>query len=463
MSICDPGSTRINPAQGKAYDPLTADGPGRGRPHALSYWAATAGEEPPHDGSLTGDREVDIAIVGAGYTGLAAALHLACEYNLSIAVLEANRIGWGCSGRNGSFARVAFGRLGKQEWIDRYGINQARLMLDEARQGLNHLRSLIEVHNIDCDLTEGGSLEVAHRPRHARRLEELHRLLEESFDYRTELLDSTAIADRHYRGSEIHAGLFDSRSFGVHPLKLAHGLARAARDAGAALHVGSPALAIRRDGPHRVLETPGGRLIARTVIIATNGYTGERLVPQLKGRTMPVLSNIVVTRAMTAAEKTASNFVSDALIHDTRKLRSYYRRLPDNRILMGGRGPITESPAEMAAQTEHLTATIGNIWPALSGITADYAWGGWVNMTRDSLPHLYWLEDDPAVIVAMGYNGTGVPYSIAAGRHAAQLAVTARCEAPGPLLAPLERFMMSAFRRLGQRALYKLWGYQDGR
>ncbi len=147
----------VSSSRRNAYDPLTAPGPGEGLAHAPSYWAATADAPPPDEGPLSADREVEVAVVGAGYTGLACAYHLARDHGVPVAVLEANRIGWGCSGRNGSFARAAYGRLAHRGWIDRFGIDRARAMLDEAREGLDHLRMLIARHDIACDLRHGAT------------------------------------------------------------------------------------------------------------------------------------------------------------------------------------------------------------------------------------------------------------------------------------------------------------------
>src|SRR6201996_8199342 len=151
--------TRYDPT----YDPLVSPGPGQGKQYAPTYWAATAGAAPPDDGPVTRDRDVDVAIIGGGYPGLCTALFLAREHGIRAVVLEANRISWGCSSRNGGQGQNASGRLSRSQWIERWGKDVALKMHDEIQEGFDNFKSLIA--EIDCDPQPGGHFLIAHRPR----------------------------------------------------------------------------------------------------------------------------------------------------------------------------------------------------------------------------------------------------------------------------------------------------------
>jgi taurine dehydrogenase large subunit len=444
------------------YDPLKAPHPGRGLAHDESYWTATAGPEPDDDGPVAGDLEADIAVIGGGYTGLSCAYHLARHSGVRPVVLEANRAGWGCSGRNGSFARPALGRLKYTDWVERWGEARARSLFAESLKALETVRALIREGGIDCDVQPEGSLRIAHKASAVAALERDHRVLAGTFGYPAELLDGAALEARHFKGEEAHAALRMPDSFALHPLKLVHGLLVMARGAGAVVHGGSPVTAWRKDGARHVLTTPGGDIRAGTVVLATNGYGPEHLHPVLRSRLLPVLSNIVVTRPMTAEEKAACKLVTTDVMFDTRRMLNYYRRLPDDRMLLGNRGPITADPAVMTAHRDVLLGNLKRKFPPLKDITADYFWGGWVAVTRDFMPHVHHAEGDPSVHYALGYCGSGVAAGLHGGRRLAER-IGGKAEVFPLLDRPLPRIPFGAFRRLGQRALFQWYGYLDER
>jgi len=447
-----------------AYDPLKASHPGQGLAHTQSYWAAVSGDAPEDDGPLPGDGEADVAIVGGGFTGLSCACHLARDFGVKAVVLEANRPGWGCSGRNGGFARAVTGKLGYQDWIDRYGVDTARALFADVHAAMATTRGMIRDGAIDCDVQPDGGLKLAHRPSRIKKLEADHKLLREVFDYETELLDRKAIEANHFKGEHTHAALRDTDSFWLNPLKLAFGVLGMARGAGAVVHSASPVIGLSKDGGRNIVETPHGRLAAKTVVLATNGYTPESLHSCVRGRLLPLLSNIIVTRPMTAAEKEACNFVSSDVLSDTRHMTPYFCRLADDRIMYGGRGPIHEEPAAMEVHREQLRLGLVEKFPPLKDITADYFWGGWVCFPFDFMPRIHHAEDDPSIHYAIGYSGRGVTYTLHAGRL---LAARLAGQDTGAIVAPIDsvfrRYPFAAFRRLGQRAMIAWYRLQDAR
>jgi gamma-glutamylputrescine oxidase len=444
------------------YDPLTAASPGTGLEHMPSYWTATAGIDAADDGSLAGTTDTDVAIIGAGYTGLSCAYHLARDYGIHATVLEANRAGWGCSGRNGGFARAAIGRHSFAKMIEIWGRDTARAVFAQALAALDNVRTLIRDGDISCDAVEAGHLKIAHRPGRAADLMREAELLQSELGYSAEFLSAARVQGEHIGGAQSHGALRFPDAIAVHPLKLALGVLRMARSCGARVHSSSPVLSLSKTGAPHVLKTPSATLRAAKVVLATNGYTPEHLHESVHATTLPVLSHIIVTRTMTATEKSASGFVTGHVLTDTRNLLYYWRRLPDDRILFGGRGRITETPSGRAAQREFLLTELKSKLPALAEITVDYDWWGWVCLTADLMPHVHYAPGDPSLHYAIGYQGSGVSYALYAGKLlAARIAGAAVDDPVTPAATPLPRFPLPALRRVGQRAMYRWYRHLD--
>lgn len=443
------------------YDPLFQTEPISGQEHCQSYWAATAGTGPEDAGSLTGEETCDVAVIGGGYTGLSAAYYLSRFYGAKVALLEANRPGWGCSGRNGGITRANFGRLNPKEIVARFGLESARALYAEKQAALETTREILSASPIDCEVQSDSWQKVAFRKSDLTLLKKTQRDLSNFFGLETTLLGPDELAARHYRGEEAFGALRSADGFGLHPLKLAQGVQALGQEAGAKIHSASPVIGWQKHENDQILVTPRGRLHAKQVIIATNAYGGEKILhPALTERTLPVISAIVVTRPMTAAQKEEANLVTEDPMVDSRKLLYYYRRLPDDRILMGGRGPITENARDLSAVRAQLLAIIERKFPALTGIEGEFFWWGWVNISRDYLPHVWQVPEDPGVFYAMGYCGSGVAAGLHCGRRLAEHLGTG-ASLPPWLDSPLPPFQLPSFRRLGQRALFHWLRYQD--
>jgi taurine dehydrogenase large subunit len=443
-------------------DPLKGDGPGRGLPHVPSYWSAVSGLAPPDDGALAGDRETDVAVIGGGYTGLSTAYHLA-RGGARVVVLEANRAGWGCSGRNGGFARPVIGRHGPAKMISLWGLETARQVFAEARAALGTVRTLIRDGGIECDATGEGHLKIAHRPSRMAVLAADAAVWRDQYGYAANLLTADEVRKDHLGGPQSHGALQFPDAIGLNPLKLSFGMLKLARGAGAAAHGASPVTGWRKDGALHVLSAPGGTVRARNVVIATNGYTAERLHPATRARLLPVLSHIIVTRPMTPAEKDAAAFHSNHVLTDTRNLLYYFRRLPDDRIMFGGRGQILDSEGTRAAQREFLRQELVRKAPALANLTVEHDWAGWVCITADQMPHVHHAEDDASVLYALGYQGSGVAFALHAGKLLADRLAGKPLPALPPAFTPLPRFPLPFLRRLAQRAAFAWWRMQDER
>ena len=352
------GAAPAGQAYDPLFDPLSDAHPGQSRQYAPTYWAATAGPAPADDGPVAADVDADVAIIGSGFTGLATALFLAEEHGIRATVLEANRLAWGCTSRNGGQGQNSSGRLYRSQWISRWGRDVALALDREIRGGFECFKQLVA--RIDCDAQPGGHLYIAHRPKKLEFLEHEGEVLRTVFGYDALMLSAAEVRDRYVDDRDCHGALHEPDGIGVHPLKLAYGYARLARAHGVRIHAGSPVISWSARGGHQYLRTPGGTVRARRVAIATGGYTTQALTPLLRNRFFPVLSNSIVTRPLTAAELEATRFRTHEIITDTRTLRYYYRLLPDKRVQIGSRSAIR---GRDAAAPRHLDVLLWRTAP----------------------------------------------------------------------------------------------------
>lgn len=442
------------------YDPLVSK-TGRGQAYAPTYWVGTAGPAPEDDGPIRADCDVDVAIIGSGFTGLATALNLAQEHGVQAVVLEANRTAWGCTSRNGGQGQNASGRLYRSQWIQRWGLDTAKRLDAEIRGGFEYWKSMVA--GIDCDAQPGGHLYTAHRPKKMAFLENEARVMKEVFGYDTRMLSRAELHERYVRDMEAAGALLEPDGTGVHPLKLAFGYIRKARALGVKIHPASPVLGWETiNGVHH-LRTPGGVVRARRVGVATGGYTPQGLHPSLTGKIMPILSNSMVTRPLTEQERDEAGLKTTTFITDTRTLRFYYRLLPDGSMQIGSRSSVTGADARNPRHLQLLKDGLYRKFPRLRDIPIAYSWWGWVDVSHDMMPRI--TQPDPAqqIYYAFGYGGNGVSFSSHAGRRLAERIVGkggAHWDLP-IYNSPLPGHLFAPFRRLGQSMLYKYYYLRD--
>jgi taurine dehydrogenase large subunit len=445
------------------YDPLVSDSPGRNRDYAPTYWIATAGTPPDSDGPIVRDTDADVAIIGSGYTGLACAIFLAREFGIKATILEANRVAWGCSTRNGGQAQNASGRLSRSQWIARWGLDIARRMHAEITDGFATFEDLVRSSPIDCEPQRGGHLYIAHRQRSLDKIAAESKTLNDVFGYATRVVSRAELRHDFVDEAEAVGAIHEPLGTGVHPAKLAFGYQRMARELGARVHPGSPVQHIEQHGGSFFLRTPGGTVKARAVAIATGAYTSLGLTPALRGRCMPILSNSLVTRPLTAAELEATGFRTRQVITDTRTLRFYYRLLPDNRVQIGSRSAITGADATRDKHFQLLVDGLHRKFPPLRGIEIDYSWWGWVDVSHDMMPRIFRPDPKHNLFYALGYGGNGVSYSAQAGRRMAQMIAgrTFNGQDLPIFTSPLPGHPFALFRRIGQRMLYRWYHLRD--
>ena len=377
--------------------------------------------------ALDGDRRADVCVVGGGYTGLSAALHLA-ERGFRVVLLEARRIGNGASGRNGG--QLGSGHRRPQALLERaLGVEAARRLWELAEEAKAAVRERIARHRIACDLKPGIAV-AAHRPRHARALAREAEHLRTRYGYDAiDILDRAAL-EAEVAAEGFHGGILDRGAGHLHPLNYTLGLARAAGAAGVAIHEGAPVRALARGAPNAV--SAGAHTVhAEAVVLACNGYL-EAPDPGIGRRILPIDNYILATEPL-GEEKARALIPNDIAVTDTRFVVNYFRLSPDRRLLFGGgesygRGLMTD-PGRLVRR--HML----RLFPQLAGARIDHAWGGTLAITRTRMPSIGRLEGD--LYYAQGFSGHGVALTTLAGKLVAEA-----------LAGTLERF--DAFARLPQ-------------
>lgn len=364
---------------------------------ADSVWTATANSAPDFP-PLVGGVEADVVIVGGGFTGLTAALHLA-EAGQSVVLLEAETPGWGASGRNGGQVNPAL-KPDPDDLVSRFGPDLGRRMVARWGDGGRLVFDLIARHHIDCDARPVGFLRTATNTRGLAMLQEIAR------QWRThgaEYDDLDAAETARLVGAEPYLGaVIDRRGGNIHPLNYALGLAQAAICVGARLHSKSRAIGLEDAGTGVVVRTTQGQVKARRALVCTNAYTGP-FGGALSRSVVPVTS-VQVATAPLSYNMIRRILPEDHAPTDTRRLIQYYRKTVDGRFIMGGRGARGEAGTRRRQQELRQAAEI--LFPQLRAADWVHAWGGDVAMTVDSLPRLHRLS--PNVMAGLGFNGRGV-------------------------------------------------------
>ncbi len=369
-----------------------------------SWYAATCEPLAPCP-ALNGDQWSDVCVIGAGFTGLSTALHLA-KTGHSVIVLDAQRIGFGASGRNGG--QLGSGqRLNQRDLQKMVGNEYAKLLWELAEESKATAVSLIKEHGIDCALKPG----IAHFGFNEKDMRDIH----EEAEF---LVQNYGYSQYHPLGKEegeticpspvYHGGAIDRGAFHLHPLRLALGLAKAAEAAGVKIYENSEVIAVDQGSDTRVM-TSTGRVTCENVVLACNGYLGK-LNATVAGRVMPINNFIVATEPL--GDAGARVLREDIAVADTKFVVNYFRKSEDGRLLFGGGENYSYTfPKDIAATVRK---PMVEIFPHLKSIRIDYAWGGTLAITMRRLP--YFKKLSPTIYSASGYSGHGVGMAILSGK-----------------------------------------------
>jgi len=356
--------------------------------------------------ALEGTVEADICVVGAGYSGLSAAISLA-ENGFKVVMVEAAEVGWGASGRNGG--QVVNGLNASLGTIQRrYGHQTANFVGGLLQEGAGIIYDRVERYGINCDLKRG-NIYAAYTPKHMEELKAKQALWRSHGMDDHELLDKTQI--RQHIGSEVYeGGMIDHSGGHMHPLNLALGEAAALESLGGVIFERSPVTKVEQDASGATVETAKGQVRAKTALICGNAYLGN-VVPELTARVMPVSTQMMATGPL-GEERAKALLPTDMCVEDVRYILDYFRLSADHRLIFGG-GVVYggTDPADVEAK---LRPNMDKVFPQLRDVKVDYAWSGNFALSFSRVPQLGRLGNN--IYFAHGYSGHGVTGSHLFGR-----------------------------------------------
>lgn len=373
--------------------------------HTDSYYSATAIGIDQYP-QLKGEHKTDVCIVGAGYTGLSAALHLA-KKGYQVTLLEAEKIAWGASGRNGGHCGVGQ-RKDQEELESMVGDDTAKQLWELSLEAVQTVEDLITEHNIDCDLKRG-ILHVASKPKHAQWMQESVDHMRDKYQYQGMRYVDRAEVGQLVGSDSFHGGELDQTSLHLHPLNLALGLAKACAEAGVKIFENTRVDDYSGKDEITVVAGPG-TVKAKFLLLACNGYLGK-LERRMAGKIMPINNFMLATEPL--GEELAAELIrNDTAVADTLFVINYWKLSGDNRLIFGGgENYSSQFPADIK---NFVRKYMLGIYPQLANTKIDYGWGGTLAITLNRMPHFGRLQ--PNILFAQGYSGHGVPTAIMGGK-----------------------------------------------
>lgn len=405
-----------------------AYGPG---PRDGCWWDETC--DIPDWPELTDDIEADVAIIGGGFTGLSAALHLA-EAGANVALLEAQSPGFGASGRNGGFCCLGGSFLPDHMLQRQVGKEAAKEFAQAEIDAVNLVDTLVTRFEMTVDRHSHGETLLAHSPRALRAMRR------QQTDSDVTVIEREDLTKHGMNGPFLGA-VTTPHGFGLNPRKYLAGLARAAQNAGARLFQNSPAMRVEEG----LVSTAEATIRARDIIIATNGYSSEDTPKAMAGRYMPVQSNVLVTRPLSDAELNLQGWTTDQMCYDTRGLLHYFRLMPDRRFLFGMRGGLRSSPSAEASARARALRDFRVMFRGWSNVAVTHQWSGMACLSPTGLPFVGLLPATKAIHAAFAYHGNGIAMGSYCGALIARH-IAGQDTIP-PAMRTISRFPLGRFRR----------------
>ena len=384
-----------------------------------SYWEDTTKEDFKLK-KLAKDINSEVVVIGGGYTGLLCAINLIENYNLDVILLDAGKVGWGASSRNGGFCSFPPIKTSYKKLQKIYGRDETKKFFKNAVEGSNYTKDIINNYNIDCDVTGECNFILAHHPNKFDQIKEQSNVYKNEFGIETRLYSKEEFNNIGHEGTEQFGALSYKPGFAINPLKFVNGILKYALSKKLTIFEHTVVNKIDKTNGSYILRTKEGSVNTKKVVVATNGFYQEGLVPQLNSRILPVISNIIVTRKLTKDEIDLHNFKTFSPIANTKNLLYYYRKLPDNRILFGTRGDFIGSDQSNLDRSKKMEKFLKNIFPKWTDVSIEYNWRGLIAMSQKLTPSIGKIEDEE-IYYGFGYHGVGVSSAPWTGKQLSKL------------------------------------------
>ena len=384
-----------------------------------SYWEDTT-ETKFNLNKLYKDINSEIVIIGGGYTGFSCAINLIENYNLDVILVEAGKVGWGASSRNGGFCSFPPSKMPIKKMQEIYGREETKKYFKNAIEGSNYTRDIIKEYNIDCDVTGDSNFIVAHHPNKFNQIQEQAEIYKQEFGIDTKVYSKEEFKEIGHSGTEQFGAISYKPGFALNPLKFINGIAKYALSKKLKVFEHTLIKHIEKNSNSYVLRSESGSITTKKIVVASNGFYQEGLIPQLNSRILPVISNIIVTRKLTEQELDLHNFKTSSPIVNVKNLMYYYRKLPDNRILFGTRGDLKGSDQSNLDRSIKMESFLKKIFPKWSNINIEYNWRGFVALSQKLSPSIGKIKDEE-IYYGFGYTGVGVSSAPWSGKQIAKL------------------------------------------
>ena len=386
-----------------------------------SYWETTSDTNNKYN-KLEKNIQTNIVVIGGGYTGISCALSLAKNFNEDVVLVEAGHIGWGSSARNAGFCCIYPAKMSVATMFKKFGKEETKKFFKNTIEGSNFTKNLIDEYKINCDLTGDSNYEVAPHPSYFESIKEEALIYKKEFGIETKVYSKEEFNEIGHTGEEQFGALSYKPGFAINPLKFLLGLAEEAKKSGVQIYQKSKVTKIEKKlGKFNVI-TNDHIITSNKIVMATNGFYKDDLLPDLNNTILPVISNIIITRPLTNEEVKSHNFVTYNPILNFRNLLFYYRLLKDNRFLFGARGDLIGSEQSSKIKSKKMEEQMKKVFPNWKNVEIDFHWRGLVAVTTKFTPSIGKLDDE--IYYSFGYQANGVNTAPWSGNELAKLIVS---------------------------------------
>ena len=384
-----------------------------------SYWEDQQKENLNLD-KLDKDISSEIVVIGGGYTGLSCAINLIENHNLDVVLVDAGKVGWGASSRNAGFNCLPPSKMSFKKMQEIFGNEETKKFFKNSVEGSNYTKDIIKEYNIDCDVTGDCNFVVAHHPNKFKSIQEQAKAYKDEFGIETEVFSKEEFGKIGHGGTEQFGAFSYKPGFAINPLKFVSGIAKYALSKKLRIYESTKVDHIDKDNGSYILRSKKGSIRSKKIVVATNGFYQEGLIPKMDGRVLPVISNIIVTRKLTDEELNQHNFKTYSPIANTKNLLYYYRKLPDNRILFGTRGDLRGSDQSNLDMSRKMEKLLKDIFPKWKDVNIEYNWRGLIALSQKLTPSIGKIDNEE-IYYGFGYNGVGVSSAPWTGKQLSKL------------------------------------------